>query len=165
MVGKVLLFVGAVLVSVAAFVYYTLGQGNASIMVNGVRDNSSETREMLQYSLGGGLAALGLLFLLIGLRSNIRASKQKKQIAHILLTGIATEGTVTFVDKNYALLVNKKPIYSIVEYSYFDGSGTQYMRRVDTIPSDSVIRNNIQVGGKVNIKYSAEDASQSTILL
>lgn len=165
MASKVFLFVGLILMGVGAFVYYKLGQGNASIVVNGVRDNSEETRQLLQYSIGGGLAALGLLFIVSGIRGNIRTAKQQKQIMHIMQTGIATEGTVTFVDKNYALLVNKKPIYSIIEYSYFDGSGTQYTRRVDTIPSDYVIRHSIQVGNKVAIKYAAEDSSQSTILL
>lgn len=165
MASKVFLFVGLILMGVGAFVYYKLGQGNASIVVNGVRDNSEETRQLLQYSIGGGLAALGLLFMISGVRGNMRATKQQKQIMHIMQTGIATEGTVTFVDKNYALLVNKKPIYSIIEYSYFDGSGTQHTRRVDTIPSDYVIRHSIQVGNKVAIKYAAEDSSQSTILL
>ena len=80
-------------------------------------------------------------------------------------TGIAAEGTVTFADKNYSLLMNKKPVYSIVEYTYVDQSGKQHTRRVETIPSDYVIRNKIEVGGKVAVKYAVEDPGQSTILL
>lgn len=165
MISKILLFLGLVLTGTGAFVYYMIGNTNSTIMVNGVRDNSAETKEIVQYSVGGGLAALGLLFIVIGLISRIKTAKQNKQILHIMKTGIAAEGTVTFVDKNYAILVNKRPIYSILEYTYQDGSGIEYMRRIDNIPSDFVIRKNIQVGTKVAIKYASEDSSQSTILL
>lgn len=165
MVGKVFIFVGLILAGVGALVYYILGHSNSTIIVNGVRDNSAETKEMLQYSLGGGLAGLGLLFIVMGLRALSKTAKQRKQVMHILQTGIAVEGTVTFVDKNYGILVNKTPIYSFLEYTYQDASGKQHIRRVDTIPSDFVIRKNIQVGSKVAIKYASEDSSQSTILL
>lgn len=165
MVSKVLLFIGIVLMGVGAIVYYALGHGDMNIVVNGVRDNSAETRNILQYSIGGGLAFLGLLFVVFGLIGRGRAAKTQKQIMHIMQTGIPAEGTVTFADKNYSILINKKPVYSIVEYTYQDGSGKQYTRRVETIPSDYVIRNKIQVGAKVPVKYASEDASQSTILL
>ncbi|MGV3632596.1 MAG: hypothetical protein ACO1O6_15420 [Bacteroidota bacterium] len=161
----VLIFTGLVLAGAGALVYYVLGQGNATIVVNGVRDNSIETRTTLQYSLGGGLAALGLLFAVIGLVGRGRSAKQQNQIQHIMQTGVAVEGLVTFADKNYSMLVNKKPVYSIVEYTYRDLSGKEHRRRVETIPSDYVIRNNIVVGAKVAIKYAGEDPGQSTILL
>ncbi|MCE3295811.1 MAG: hypothetical protein K0R65_1525 [Crocinitomicaceae bacterium] len=160
-----LLVAGLVLLGVGTIVYYVLGQGNANIVVNGVRDNSEETQTILQYSLGGGLACLGLLFAVLGFVGRGRTAKQQKQIAHIIQTGIATEGVVTYTDKNYSLLVNKKPVYSIVEYTYQDLSGQQHTRRVETIPSDFVIRKNIRVGTKVAIKYASEDSGQSTILL
>lgn len=159
------MFVGIILAIVGAIVYYTIGQGNASIVVNGVRDNSAETRTIVQYSIGGGLAGLGLLFIVIGLIGRGRAAKHQKQINHILQTGIAAEGTVTFVDRNYSILVNKRPVYSILEYTYQDLTGNQHTRRIDTMPSDYVIRKNIQVGAKVAIKYANEDSSKSAILL
>ncbi len=161
----VFLFTGIVLLGVGALVYYVLGQGNAQIVVNGVKTNSPETQAIVQYSVGGGLAVLGLLFVIGGLIGRSRRSKQQKQILHIMQTGIPVEGTVTFADKNYRVLINKKPVYSIVEYTYRDQSGQQYSRRVETVPSDYVIRNGIRVGSKVAVKYATEDASQSTILL
>lgn len=165
MISKVLVFVGLFLVGVGALVYYILGQGNATIIVNGVRDNSVGTMTIVQYSVGGGMAGLGLLFIVMGLIARGRAVKQQKQIQHIVQTGIPAEGTVTFVDKNYSIRVNKRPVYCFLEYTYQDSSGNQYTRRIDTMPSDFVIRNNIQVGTKVAIKYASEDASQSAILL
>ena len=78
MKNKAFLFAGIVLVGVGAFVYYILGQGNATIVVNGVRDNSLETRTILQYSLGGGLAVLGLFFVAIAFIVRGRGSKQQK---------------------------------------------------------------------------------------
>lgn len=165
MINKVFLFVALILIGVGAFVFYKLGQGNATIVVNGVRDTSEDTKRILQYSIGGGLAGLGLLFLVMGFVGRRRSSKQQNQILHIMQTGIPVEGTVTFVDKNYKLLVNKNPVYSIVEYSYHDAAGILHTRRVETIHSDFIIRRNLQVGSKVPVKYAVEDSSQSTIIL
>lgn len=157
-------FVGIVLLIVGAVVYYKLGEPN-SISINGVVNQSKAVSSIAQLAIGGGLCALGLLFFLLGIAGNRNARKLREQIAHIMATGIATEGTVTFVDKNYYVLVNNKPIYSIVEYTYYDSKQVQYTQKIDNVSSDLVIRNNIQVGGKVNIKYAAEDSSKSTILL
>lgn len=162
---KLFLFVGIILLAVGILVYYMIGQGNMNITVNGVRDNSSSTRTILQLSIGGFLGGLGLLFIVGGMRAKSRHAKQQKQIAHIMQTGIATEAKVLFVDKNYAILMNKKPIYSIVEYTYQDNTGRQHTRRVETLPSDMVIRKQIQVGGMIPIKYAIEDSSQSVMVL
>lgn len=165
MKNLVILFVGIILIGTGVLVYFSIGASNTTIVVNGVRDNSSGTKAILQYSIGGFLAGLGLIFTLAGMRGRSRDAKHQKQIQHIIQTGIAVDGTATFVDRNYSILINKRPIYSIVEYTYKDRSGTQYSRRVETIPSDFVIRNKIEVGGKVSVKYLSEDPSQSTILM
>lgn len=165
MKNAVFLFVGIILIGTGLVVYYVLGLDSTKIVVNGQRSTSADTRAILQYSVGGGIAALGLIFFAAGIRGRARSKKQQEQIQHIMKTGIEAEGTVTFVDKNYSMLVNKKPVYSIIEYTYTDRTGQQHMRRVETVPSDYVIRRNIQVGGKVAVKYATENYSQSTILL
>jgi len=161
----VFLFVGVILLGTAILVYYILGLDNTNITVNGVRDNSDSTRTILQYSVGGFLAGLGLIFIVAAMRARSRAIKQQKQNAHILKTGVAAEAKVIFVDKNYSFLVNNNPIYSIIEYTYQGSYGQQHMRRIETFSSDTVIRKQIQVGGMISIKYATEDSSMSVMVL
>jgi hypothetical protein len=165
MKSGIFLFVGLILIGAGVLCFYVLGLDSTKVTINGVRSHDSGTRAILQWSVGGGIGALGLLFVVGGLRGRSRTKKQQAEIMHIMKTGIPVEGTVTFADKNYSFLVNKKPIYSIVEYTYVDQAGKQHTRRVETVPSDYVIRQQIQVGSKVNIKYATEDYGKSTILL
>jgi hypothetical protein len=161
----VFVFVGLILIGAGILVYYKLGLETTTIRINRVVTKSSETRDIVRYSVGGFLALLGGIFLLSGLIGRSRDAKQKKQNLHIMQTGIDTEGTVTFVDKNYSLLVNKVPIYSIVEYNYKDRAGKLHTRRVNTISSEIVIRNQILVGSKIPVKYASEDPAQSVMVI
>lgn len=165
MAYKIFVFVGIILLGTGILLYFVLGQSGTAIVVNGVRDNSSSTRAIVQYSVSGFMGGLGLLFIVGAMRSHSRVKKQQAQNMHILQTGIQTEAKVLFVDKNYSFLVNKKPIYSIVEYTYQDQTGQQHTRRVETIPSDMVIRTQIQVGSMIPIKYATENYGQSVMLL
>jgi hypothetical protein len=160
---NVLVFIGIILVGVGIIVYFSLETAN--ITVNGVRSNSEGLRKVLQFSISGFLAGLGAFFIIGGLRAGARAARQKEQDLHIMQTGVETEGTVTFVDKNYYILVNKNPIYSIVEYTYKSSSGNQHTNRLDMLSSEQVIRKQIQVGTKIRIKYAAEDSSKSIIIM
>jgi hypothetical protein len=158
---NILLFVGIILVGVGIIVYFSLGTAN--ITVNGVHSNSDGLRKVLQFSISGFLAGLGTLFIIGGLRAGARAAKEKELHLHLMQSGIETEGTVTFVDKNYSFLVNKNPIYSILEYTYKDSFGKQHTNRIPNLSSEQVIRKQIQVGTKLRIKYAREDSSKSTI--
>jgi hypothetical protein len=95
----------------------------------------------------------------------IRGSKQMKVNQYIMQNGIPAEGTVTFVDKNWTLLVNKNPIYSIIEYTYTDSNGAQYSRKVTNANSNLVTRMGIQVGSKIPIKYSPQNPAESVIVV
>lgn len=146
MISNVFLFVGIVLLGTGILSFYSF-DGNTKYIPVGI--------------LGG----IGLLFTYLGLTGRSRDAKQQKQNLLITQTGVETDGTVLFVDKNYSILLNKKPIYSIVEYKYQDSFGTEHIRKVNNIPSDLVIRNKIEVGGTVKIKYLNEDPKQSVILI
>jgi len=80
---------------------------------------------------------LGLIFMIIGavmfIGGRAKAKKNKALAEKIFAMGVATEGTITFVDKNYSLLVNNKPIYSIVEFKFRDGSGTERVGRKNNV--------------------------------
>lgn len=158
--SKILLVVGVILITVGVIV----SQSNVGVRIQG-RVADPETATIARYAIGGGVGGLGLILGLVGMIGLVRGSRRTKQNQHLMQTGVDAEGTVTFVDKNYALLVNEKPIYSILEYTYRDSAGNQHTRRLDRAPSDFVIRKQIQVGAKVAIKYSAQNPSESVILL
>ena len=160
MVGRVFLFVGLILIAVGVYV----AQSNMAVRINRQRADA-ETAATARYAIGGGVGGLGLLFALGGVRSMIRGSKEKKRNQEIMQNGVAAEGTITFVDRNYRVLVNKQPIYSIVEYTYRDSAGNAHKRRTETAPSDAVIRMGLAVGGKVAIKYSAQNPAESLIVV
>ena len=160
MVGRVFVFVGLILIGVG--VYIALSDIN--IRINKQRADA-DTAATARYAIGGGLGGLGLLFAVGGVRSMVRGSAEKKRKQEIMQNGVAAEGKITFVDKNYRVLVNKQPIYSIVEYTYLDSTGKQHTRRTDNAPSESVIRMGLAVGGSVAIKYSAQNPAESLIVV
>jgi len=159
MVGRVFVLVGLVLIAVGVYV----ARSDIVIRINKQRADA-DTAATARYAIGGGVGGLGLLFALGGVRSIVRTSNEGKRKREIMQSGVATQGTITFLDKNYRVLVNKQPIYSIVEYRYLDGTGKQHTRRTDTAPSDAVIRMGLAVGGTVAIKYSAQNPAESLIV-
>lgn len=112
---------------------------------------------------------LGLIIFIIGVAmlvgSLARAKKRKALAMLIYERGIPVEGTVTFVDKNYSMLVNQKPIYSIVEFKFRDNSGKEQVARKNDVESDLVIRLKIEVGSKVQVKYLNEDPQKNILML
>ncbi len=163
--NNVLLFVALILIGVGAIVYFAISSESTVITVQGKQVQGGNLQSILKYSIGGFLSGLGAIFLVRGLRGRARAAEAHKQKLHILKTGIETEGKVTFVDKNYSFLVNQKPVFSIVEYTYQDRAGQTHSRRINNISSDLVIRKQIQVGHSVAVKYSGTHPWQSILLL
>jgi hypothetical protein len=112
---------------------------------------------------------LGLIFMVIGsilfIGGRAKAKKNKALAEKIFAMGVATEGTITFFDKNYGLLVNNKPIYSIVEFKFRDGSGNERIGRKNNVSSDLAIRLKFEVGAKVQVKYMNEDPNQNILIL
>ena len=99
-------------------------------------------------------------------RSYQKSTRRKKSKAALIsATGVLAEATVTFVDRNYRILVNEQPVYSIVEYKFLDTSGTERVFRAETVDAETVIRNQIQVGSTLNVKYLADDPSENILML
>jgi hypothetical protein len=160
MKGKIFIFVGIILIGTGVIV----SQSNTGVRINNRMANEEVSKNVRNY-IGGGVGGLGLFFVIVGLVGMVRGSKQTKRNQYIMQTGIDAQGTVTFVDKNWSVLVNKNPIYSIVEYTYLDRNGNKYTRRINNLSSEIVIRKQIQVGSNVPIKYSAENPGESVIIL
>lgn len=112
--------------------------------------------------VGGLMAVIGVVIIVGG---RITTQKQKDKAMLIYQTGVDAEAIVTFVDRNYRVLVNNRPIYSIVEFKFRDTSGVEHVARKETVQSELVIRNQVEVGSTVNIKYLLEDPSQNILML
>ena len=159
--GKIFIFVGILLILTGVFV----SQSNTRVSVNHRLITDEVESSNIKMYVGLGIGGLGLFFAIVGFIGLAKASKQQKRNLYIMKTGIDAQARVTFVDKNYALLVNKKPIFSIVEYTYQDKMGNQYTRKLNNINSDMVIRKQIQVGSTIAIKYATENHGESVMVL
>lgn len=157
--GLVWLMTGLIFIGVGVFVYFIIGTAFEDVPMFG------ELQTLLQFGIGGLLVGIGAIMVLGGLIGVIRGGKKSKMDSHIAQTGTEAEANVTFVDKNYSMLVNNRPIYSVVEYTYQDEMGNEYTNRVENVSTDYVIRNKIEVGSKIRIKYLPTEPGQSTLTI
>ncbi|HOZ30832.1 MAG TPA: hypothetical protein PLL66_07930 [Bacteroidales bacterium] len=153
---RIFIFIGIILIGSGLLVY------SVDIQIKGNTSLDEETVKLLMLGILGGL---GLLFSIFGIVGAIIGRGKIKKQKHILNNGMETEATVDFVDKNFSILVQQKPIFSIVEYSYTDQNGNSHTRRVTNVNSDLVIRKQIQVGSKIKIKYIPDNPGDSVMLL
>lgn len=116
----------------------------------------------IQFVPGPVLFVIGALMLVRGI---FRARAVKGAIQKVVQQGVAARGSVTFVDKNYRLLVNQKPIYSIVEFTFRDAAGNMRTGRKEDVDSDLVIRNRIEVGSEIDLKYLPDNPDETILLL
>jgi hypothetical protein len=154
----IVLIMGLIFIGTGVLVFFVIGAAFAD-----APDMLGELQTLLQYGMGGLFAGIGAIMTLGGLIGVMRGAKRSKLAGHIAQTGVEAEATVTFVDKNYSLLVNNQPIYSIVEYTYQDELGNEYANRIEDISSDTVIRNKVEVGSKIRIKYLPAEPTQSVM--
>jgi len=150
----ILLFTGVVLIGTGVIVYFASFKTGSGM-------NPALAKNIITLVLGG----LGAIFTLMGIVGFIGEQKKTKRKKYILQNGIDAEGTVTFIDRNYAFLVNKTPIYSIIEYTYKDPSGANHTRKITNFSTQIAIRKQIQVGSKIAIRYLAENPDESVIVL
>ncbi len=154
------LFVGVILIAVGLLVTFSHGGVRINHQVAGV-----ETATFAKHVIGYSVAGLGAFFIVLGVVLNIKSTAQTKRNAYIVANGIPVEARVTFVDKNYFVTVNNKPIYSIIEYIYQDKTGATHTRKIDNFSSDLVIRMQIEVGKTIPVRYLAESPAESVIVV
>jgi len=115
------------------------------------------------------ISGIALVFFVTGvlvwLRAKSAAAKNQELAMKIFNQGVLTRGKVTFVDKNYSLLVNNKPIYSIVEVAFTDEMGREHVARKENIESDLVIRSQVVIGSEIDMKYLREDPTKTVFLI
>jgi hypothetical protein len=156
----IFLLMGLIFIGAGVFVYFVIGTAFADTPAM-----FGELQTLLQYGMGGVFAGIGAIMTLGGLIGVVRGAKRSRLAGHIAQTGVETDATVTFVDKNYSMLVNNRPVYSIVEYTYQDELGNEYANRVENVNTDTVIRNKVEVGSKIRIKYLPAEPGQSVMIL
>lgn len=156
----IFIFVGVILIITGIIVT----QSAARVTINNQLTDAATSANVLNL-VGWGVAGLGLIFAIVGIIGVIRNANKKKRSMYIMQYGTSTEGTVNYVDKNYTLLVNNNPIYSIVEYTFTDKTAKSYTRRISNISSELVIRKQIIVGSKVIVKYLPETPNENVLVL
>ena len=116
-----------------------------------------------------GVVAIGLIMtvgggalIYFGVRNLKKGGVEKQRLE---LEGVNAPGEVTYVDRNYSVLFNNQPIYSIVEYKFRDYMGREFIGRKEDISSETVIRQKIEVGSQVMVRYIPASPSQNTLLL
>lgn len=163
--GIILLVTGLILAGAGVFAYFLIGVVFKGVAVESFPYDLSGLQGILQYGVASVVGGLGALFILFGLLSLASGSKKRKQDSRVMQTGVDAEADVKYVDKNYNVLVNRRPIYSIVEYTYQDSSGNEHTNRIENVNSEQVIRNQIEVGSRIAIKYAAENPGESVIVM
>jgi hypothetical protein len=151
--GGFLIFFSVVWTAILLTVSHSVGASAPASIANMLR-----SMVLLGYGLGG----FGALLLVVGLIS--RRSNTKKAM-DIFRRGTLTTGNVTFVDKDYSVLVNNAPVFSIVEFTFQDSRGDTHTTRKTGVNSELVIRNRIAVGGQVAIKYLPENPDSNILIM
>jgi hypothetical protein len=110
------------------------------------------------------LVGLGLVFGLVSIRSLVGVKRKQALAAELKQRGVATQGVITFIDRNYRLLVNNRPISSIVEFRFQDSAGRWHTSRKPEVSADVAIRQGWQVGSVVSVLYLPEDPTKNAIV-
>ena len=160
MVGIILLVMGVIFIGSGLFAGQMIGG-----MVGSAPDVAQETMGLAQNIFTYTFVGVGALMSFFGVISLIRGGKSSQMTKKVLQEGVDGQGTITYVDRNYRVQINNRPIYSIVEYSYTDGMGNQYVNRIDNANTEFVIRAGWQVGAVIPIKYLSENPQQSAPLM
>lgn len=160
MAGIILLVMGVIFIAAGIFAGQVIGS-----MMGSAPDVAQEAMGMSQNLFTYIFVGVGALMSFFGVISLFRGGRRSQMNKKVLQEGIDGQGTITFVDRNYSVQINNRPIYSIVEYTYKDGMGNQYTNRVTDANTEFVIRAGWQVGAVVPIKYLSEDPQQSALLM
>jgi len=160
MAGIILLIMGIIFIGAGLFAGQMIGS-----MMGSAPDLAQEAMGMSQNLFTYIFVGVGAVMAFFGVISLLRGGRKSQMNKKILQEGVEGQGTITFVDRNYRVQINNRPIYSIVEYSYSDGLGNQYVNRIDNANTEFVIRAGWQVGTVVPIKYLSENPQQSTLVM
>lgn len=128
-----------------------------------LKDGSFSFTSLIPFWIAlGAMIVIGVILWLTG---NVKGKETQELATKIFKEGILTRGKVTFVDKNYGVQINEKPIYSIVEVVFNDEMGREHVSRKENIESDLVIRSQVVIGSEIDMKYLREDPTKNVFLI
>jgi len=160
MVGFILLLMGVVFIGAGLFAGNMIGS-----MLGDAPQIAQESMQLTQNIFTYSFVGVGALLSFFGVISLFRGGRSSQMKKKVLQDGVETQGKVTFVDRNYRVQINNRPIYSIIEYSYADSMGNQYVNRIEDANTEFVIRAGWQVGTPIPIKYLSEDPQKSAVIM
>lgn len=120
---------------------------------------------LIQYGVPAIFIVIGLVMMSQMIRALFKRAYKKRLAKELEIRGVKAKAHVTYVDRNYSILINNRPIYSILEYVYKDRMGNQQTKRLENVPTDVIIRNQIEVGTEVDIIYHEERTDESAWIL
>jgi hypothetical protein len=160
MVAIILLIVGIVMVVVGTVTFFSFrnsGVGSVSNSFGYNFDGLLLLPSLIPWLIGGLLILWAIVLL-------IKGKARREELRQIAATGTDAEGYITFVDRNYSVLVNNRPIYSIVEYRFRDYNGHEFVNRADNLDTNFVLRSGWQVGSSIRVRYLPKDPTKSAIV-
>lgn len=155
------LIMGLIFVGAGVFSYAMI---TGILGSSGIPAGMGDFMRIMPVIFGGSFGLVGVILSLVGVRQILNRGKRTQLAKQLAENGIETEGVISFVDRNYSLLINNRPIYSIVEYRYKDGMGTEHVNRLSDINTELVIRAGWQVGSNIKVRYLEGDPSKSGIV-
>lgn len=160
MAGIILLIMGVIFIAAGIFAGQVIGS-----MMGTAPDVAQEAMGMSQNLFTYIFVGVGALMSFFGVISLFRGGRRSQMTKKVLQEGTAGQGQITFIDRNYSVQINNRPVYSIVEYTYQDGMGNQYVNRVTDANTEFVIRAGWQVGTTIPIKYLSDNPQQSALVM
>ncbi len=160
MIGIIFLVVGLGLVGMGFYTFFTISGSGAA-----------ESAASFGMNLGGTLLlpsillwVIGGMMVLAGVVSLMKGKARQGELRQIAAVGMEADGIVTFVDRNYSVLVNNRPVYSVVEYRYKDMMGREFVGRASNLNTDFVIRSGWRVGTPIKVRFMPDDPTKSAIV-
>ncbi len=145
----------------AIFFFAGSGLSVASALFAGTLAGSPLMQRAIFAGFGFGIGLLGMVFLAVGL---VKGQWRPGLAERILEAGFVADATITYLDKNYGLIVDDRPVYSIVEFTFRDSSGGEHKGRKSKVDTDLAARLDLRVGGTVRVKY-LRDAPDTHMLI
>ncbi len=156
----ILLITGISIIVVGFIVYFSTSNSGAQGAAASVGVNLGLTLllpSIICWAVGGLLTIGGIINLIGGVARH-------GELKEIAASGLQTGARITFLDRNYTLLLNNRPVYMIVEYVFRDSLGQEFIRRTENIKTDLVIRMGWQVGSNIQVCYLPQNPFKSGIM-
>jgi serine/threonine protein kinase len=106
---------------------------------------------------------LGVVFSAVGFGSLYYTLKRISKHNYIKKHGLETEAGVKFLERDYSIKVNGRPIYFVCGYTFTDDKGNIHYKKVNYLHEDKVMELDIRPMDTIKIKYLPDSPNDSII--